>query len=309
MRRAMDSAGVNAPMTNEFKTYHPIVNFTYFVCVIGFSMFFMHPVCLAVSFICGFAYSVVLKGKKATKTNIIYMLPMLAAAMLINPAFNHEGVTILRYLPSGNPLTLESMAYGLAAAVMIISVICWFSCYNEIMTSDKFIYLFGKIIPSLSLILSMTLRFVPKFTAQLKKVSSAQKCIGRAQPGKNPLNRARNAFAILSVMITWALENSVETADSMKSRGYGLRGRTAFSIFKFDKRDAAALICIMLTAVYVAAGSITGSVKFRYFPSIQSAELSIFGISVFAAYLLLCILPIIIEAREAVKWKYIKSKI
>ena len=50
---------------NEFKTYHPIVNFTYFVFVIGFSMFFMHPVCLSVSLACGFTYSVLLKGKKA----------------------------------------------------------------------------------------------------------------------------------------------------------------------------------------------------------------------------------------------------
>ena len=128
---------------NEFKTYHPIVNFTYFILVIGFSCVFMHPICLVISLVCGFTYSVMLKGKKAVKTNLVYMLPTLLIAALINPAFNHEGVTIIKYLPSGNPLTLESIAYGLAAAVMIVSVICWFSCYNEVMTSDKFIYLFG----------------------------------------------------------------------------------------------------------------------------------------------------------------------
>ena len=77
------------------------------------------------------------------------MLPMLVAMALINPAFNHEGVTIIDYLPSGNPLTLESIIYGLCAAIMIVSVICHFSCYNEVMTSDKFIYLFGKIIPAI----------------------------------------------------------------------------------------------------------------------------------------------------------------
>ena len=112
---------------NEFKTYHPIVNFTYFVFVIGFSCFFMHPVCLCISLASGFTYSVMLKGKKAVKTNLIYMLPMLLMMALINPAFNHEGVTIIEYLPSGNPLTLESIVYGLCAAVMIVSVICHFS--------------------------------------------------------------------------------------------------------------------------------------------------------------------------------------
>ena len=156
---------------SEFKTYHPIVNFVYFVFVIGFSCFFMHPVCLCISLASGFTYSVMLKGRKAIKTNLIYMLPMLLLMALINPAFNHEGVTIIEYLPSGNPLTLESIIYGLCAAIMIVSVICHFSCYNEVMTSDKFIYLFGKIIPAMSLIISMTLRFVPKFASQLKVVT------------------------------------------------------------------------------------------------------------------------------------------
>ena len=130
---------------NEFKTYHPIVNFIYFVFVIGFGCFLMHPVCLCISFICGFTYSVMLKGRKAVKINLLYMLPMLILTAIINPAFNHEGVTILQYLPSGNPLTLESIIYGICAGTMIASVICHFSCYNEVMTSDKFIYLFGKI--------------------------------------------------------------------------------------------------------------------------------------------------------------------
>ena len=159
---------------NEFKSYHPIVNFLYFVIVIGFSMFFMHPLCLAVSFACGLVYSTILNGRRAVKTNLVYMLPVLIITALINPAFNHEGVTILTYLPGGNPLTLESILYGLAAGFMLVSVICWFSCYNEVMTSDKFIYLFGRIIPSLSLIFSMTLRLVPKFATQLKIVTNAQ---------------------------------------------------------------------------------------------------------------------------------------
>ena len=88
---------------------------------------------------------------------------MAALAALVNPAFNHEGATILTYLPSGNPLTMESMFYGVAAAVMLASVVLWFSSYNEVMTSDKFVYLFGRIIPALSLVLSMALRFIPKF--------------------------------------------------------------------------------------------------------------------------------------------------
>lgn len=294
---------------NEFKTYHPIVNFTYFLFVIGFSMFFMHPVCLGISLISAFTYSIILKGRQALKTNLLYMLPMLLAMALINPAFNHEGITILTYLPSGNPLTLESIVYGLAAATMIVSVICWFSCYNEVMTSDKFIYLFGKLIPSLSLIFSMTLRFVPKFWAQLKVVSNAQRCMGRDVSNGSILKRAKNGLTILSIMTTWALENAIETADSMKSRGYGHPGRTAFSIYTFDKRDRNTFITIVLLGAYILLGNLWGGMAITYFPRIQAADFSAYGCSVFVAYLLLCICPVIIELWEVRKWNLLRSNI
>lgn len=284
----------------EFKTYHPIVNFTYFVFVIGFSMFFMHPVCLCMSLICGFTCLMMLKGKKGIKS-LAYILPVLITAAIMNPAFNHAGVTVLGYLPSGNPLTLESIMYGLAAGAMLASVICWSSCYSEVMTSDKFIYLFGKIIPSLSLILSMTLRFVPKFSAQLKTVANAQKCISRDTSDGSVVRRAKHGLTILSAMVTWSLENAIETADSMKSRGYGLPGRTAFSIFTFDKRDRNALLFILVSGIYIIIGSVAGSISFRYFPSVKTGGFSPYGISVFSVYFLLCICPVIIELWEVRK--------
>lgn len=294
---------------NEFKTYHPIVNFTYFLFVIGFSCFFMHPVCLCISLVSGFTYSIMLKGKKAIKTNLIYMLPMLIIMALINPAFNHEGVTVIQYLPSGNPLTLESVIYGVCASVMIISVICHFSCYNEVMTSDKFIYLFGRIIPAMSLIISMTLRFVPKFFYQLKIVSNAQRCMGRDVSNGSVLNRAKHGLRILSIMTIWSLENAIETSDSMKSRGYGLPGRTAFSVFVFDKRDKKTLIYIFVSGIYTLIGSIVGEIDFSFFPSVKAAEVSPVSISVFTSYLLLCMCPVIIEIREVIRWNALRSKI
>ncbi len=293
----------------EFKTYHPIVNFIYFLFVIGFSCFFMHPVCLGISLASGFAYSVMLKGKKAIKVNIFYMLPMFLMMALINPLFNHEGATILAYFPSGNPLTLESIMYGLCAAAMLASVICHFSSFNEVMTSDKFIYLFGKIIPGLSLIFSMTLRFVPKFSAQLKVVTRVQRTMGRDASRGSLIRRAKNGLSILSCMITWALEEAIDTADSMKARGYGLPGRTAFSIFTFDERDRKVLISILLLGTYTLCGSVQGGMRFQYFPSIQGEALSPFGISLFLSYLFLCICPVIIEFWEVRRWKASRSKI
>lgn len=294
---------------NAFSRYHPLVNFLYFGFVISFSMFFLHPVCLVVSLLCAFIYSVKLNGRRALRFNLLYMLPMLLFAALINPAFNHEGATVITYLSSGNPLTLESIIYGLAAATMLVCVICWFSCFNAVITSDKFIYLFGKIIPALSLILSMVLRFVPKFKAQIKAVSNAQRCIGRDISHGSIIERAKHGITILSIMVSWSLENAVDTADSMKSRGYGLSGRTAFSIFTFSARDAWALCIIIVLGLYVIFGALSGGIYFRYFPTFKSAPLSPYSISIFSSYFLLCIMPVIIEVWEDKKWKAMQSTI
>ena len=251
---------------DAFSGYHPTINFLYFALVLLFSMCLMHPVYLAISLTGALTYDIYLKGQKAVRFAVMGLLPMAALAALVNPAFNHEGQTILTYLPSGNPLTLESMLYGVAAAVMLASVVLWFSSYNEIMSSDKFVYLFGRMIPALSLVLSMALRFIPKFKAQMLTVSEAQACIGRDTKNGSVFRRVGNAVKIFSIMVTWSLENAIETADSMRARGYGLPGRTAFSIYRFDDRDKAALAWLIFCGAYILSGWLAGGMYFRYYP-------------------------------------------
>lgn len=272
-------------------------------------MCFMNPLCLAASLISALAYAIYLNGRKAVRFSLLFMLPMMLMAAAVNPAFNHEGMTIITYLPSGNPLTLESLYYGIAAAVMLAAVITWFTCYTAIMTSDKFVYLFGRIIPALSLVLSMTLRFVPKFKAQIKRVTEAQRCIGRDVSEGSMLRRLRNGITILSIMLTWCLENAIETADSMKSRGYGLPGRTAFSIYRFDSRDRYALIWLLFCGFYIIAGWMAGGLYWRYFPSIKSVPFAPFPISFLLCYLALCLTPVFLNAREDRKWIHSQSAI
>lgn len=268
-----------------------------------FGAFLMHPAYLGTSLLWALIYSVLLRGRRAVRFQVSFLLPLMLAAALINPAFNHEGGTILAYLPGGNPLTLESILYGVAAAAMLAAVICWFSCYNEVMTSDKFIYLFGRILPSLSLLLSMSLRFVPRFKAQLAVIVAAQRGIGRDMSAGGVRSRARRGITVLSAMVTWALENAVETADSMKSRGYGLPGRTAFSVFVWSRRDIWALLYLVVLIVYILIACCGGGITFRYFPHLQSPPTDWYRGSVFAAYCLLCSMPVMIELREGIRWK------
>ena len=166
-------------MKDSFYNYHPVVNLLYFTFVIAFSMLLAHPIAQIIALVCAMTYAVSVEGKNAVGFLLKFCLPMVLLTAFINPAFNHEGVTILYYFSSGNPLTLESILYGMGAGAMLVTVLLWFSAFSRVMTSDKFIYLFGRVIPVFSLVLSMSLRFVPKFKKQAEIVVEAQRCIGR----------------------------------------------------------------------------------------------------------------------------------
>lgn len=294
---------------DTFSGYHPLVNFLYFGLVIGFSMFFMHPVCLLISFVSAIAYHINLNGKGSVLFLVRYALPLMLLTAIINPAFNHQGMVILCYLPTGNPLTLESILYGVAAAVMLVSILIWFGCYTAVMTSDKFVYLFGKIIPALSLVLSMTLRFVPKFKAQFDCVKEAQAGMGRDSSNGSIWKRLKNAITCFSIMVTWSLENAIETADSMKGRGYGLKGRTAFSIYTFTERDKTVLLWLIFCGTYLLSGVLSGGLYWRYFPNIKGNLTELLTISFEVVYLALCVTPIVMNRKEEKRWKFLQSKI
>ena len=166
---------------DSFSMCHPLLNFFYFAVALLFTMFNQHPVFLGISYAGAFVYGGLLNGwRKTLKQGLFLTLPGLLIIALLNPMFNHYGVTMLYYIESsGNWITLEAIVYGIVLGAVMFIVIQWFSCYNTVMTSDKFIYLFGRIIPALSLVLSMALRFVPRFLRQLTVIRNGQKAMGR----------------------------------------------------------------------------------------------------------------------------------
>ena len=294
-------------MRDVFSSYHPLVIFFWFITVMTGGMTLMHPLCLFVSLCASFAYSVYLKGWRALRFNLI-MLPIALLAALINPLFNRRGMTILAYLPNGAPLTLESLCYGLAAATMIITVIFWFSCYNHVMTSDKTVWLFGRILPAVSLIIVMSVRLFPRFNEQYHEVAAAQYSLGYDTGSGTVRQRVKSASVIFSSTFDWILEGTAAAADSMKSRGYGLSNRTSFTLFRFEKRDLRLLVVMLIMAAVFITALATGIISWRYFPLMQGAEANSGFWLTALLYLLFCTLPLLLGIWDEYKWRSHKWK-
>ena len=302
---------------DTFSRCHPLLNFFYFAVVLILTMFSQHPLILAVSYAGAVSYGILLNGAgKTLRQSFLFTLPALLIIALLNPMFNHYGVTMLYYIESsGNWVTLEALVYGVVLGTVMFVVIQWFSCYNQVMTSDKFVYLFGRIIPALSLVLSMALRFVPEFLHQLKVIRNGQKGMGRDISEGSLFQRIRYGLNILSILITWALENAIETSDSMKSRGYGLPGRTAFSIYRFTNRDKILGTAMVFLSLIFTVGIAKGAAYASYNPRILLAGFTIQGrtspvsagsfltAATYLCFGLFCFLPVILELTEQIHLK------
>lgn len=294
-------------MRGGLQAIHPAVSLLYFTAVIVFAMFLMNPVCLTLSLLCSAATAVVLNGRKTVLFALKVILPLALLAIVINPFVNHRGVTVLGYLPWNNPLTLESILFGVASAVMLSSTVLWFSSFHTVMTSDKLVFLFGKTLPALGLMLSMSLRFVPKFNEELREVRNAQRLLFPEKSGLIP--RIKSAVRVLSVMISRALEDSLETADSMKARGYGLKGRTAYSRYRMTGQDWFLLsVTIVLTAA-IAVFCFCKTARFRYYPSVTQLKSAADTFIFYGTYAVLLLIPLILTVGEGIRWRKYESNI
>ena len=282
--------------------YHPIVILLFFIGVTSITMLIMHPIYLVISLCVACTLHVLMIETRVGKSFLIYGSLFLSIA-LVNPLISQEGDHILFALGS-RVVTLEAICYGMVIAVMLIAILLWFSCYNEVMTSDKFLDVFGKIVPTFALTVIITLRLVPRFQQQLQKIVVAQKAIGLDYKTGSLQYRLLCIVRMLSILMTWALENAVETADVMKARGYGLPGKSTFSNYTFHKRDRLFLFTFSVLFLINVVGFIKGAAQFTFYPKLSALTFSEEGIMSVISFFMLCSLPVVVELRERMKWRY-----
>lgn len=289
-----------------FDTFHPVSSFLYLTSVIVIAVFASSPIVIGIMLLAGLLFSAVLHGRKIL-SDMAFYLGLFVLLSLSNPLFSHNGATPLFFL-NGNPVTLEAILYGIDIAAVMITVLIWCRCFSTIMTCDKLICVFSGIIPKISLVLTMAMRFIPLFKRKWKELSDAQKAMGHYGKDGFTTKLARSA-RIFSALVTWALEGTAMTAVSMKARGYGLRGRTRFAPFRFAFADICLTLC---TAIFIAISAIGIKLEiftFSFYPRVSGIDLSPLALCLYAALSVFLFFPFIFEVKEALRWKYLRSKI
>lgn len=283
-------------MHRAIQSCHPAVELLFFGSVLLFGMVFYHPVLLGVAFVCALADSLLLRGGQTLRLFFSLLLPTWLLVVLVNTAFNHYGVTALFTLPGGNRITLEALVHGAAVGGMVVTVFLWFSCCSAVITSDRFLHVFGRRLPTAALLVSMTLRFIPLYIRRMRVIRQAQKGVG--QTG----GALRSGVRTLGILTTWSLENAVETADGMRARGYGLRGRTQYARYLWTAHDTGVAVWIALSDASILFGVLSGRTRSSYNPRIALPTADALSFVLYGVYALLCAAPLILELSEGLRW-------
>lgn len=286
-------------MIDEFDRYHPIINFIFFAIVCVITMCQTQIVMAGISFVCAAIYFFSQNGMSQIKYFFMVIIMMIVTS-LINPLFSHRGATLLFYSFTGNPITLESVLFGLNSGVIVGAMLLWFLNFNRIITSDKILAVVGSFLPSIAMMMSMIFRFVPKFIAHQKRVSEVK----RALNGNKKI-RWVEGIHNFSITTTWALENSIDTANSMNSRGYGIGKRTNYNNYRIEKRDILVMGLMIILGAYVVWQLVGGRISGQYYPQFNIKH----SIKGYITYGILCLIPVLINIKEELRWHKLKSKI
>lgn len=292
-------------MSSGFSSLHPALTFTYFMLIIVIAMLFMHPLYLSTILLATILINLFMDSGEALKSNLKFYLIMAIVIMILNPIFSQQGSTILLYFRD-RPVTLEAAIYGVLFALLLLNILITFLAYNQVITSDRFLFLFASVAPKTAFNLTVVLRFIPLMKRRLQDITAVQKAMGGIAP-KTTSQRAREAMQTLNILVTWSLEAALQTAVSMRARGYGLGQRSSAVIYPFEKRDLYWLIFLSLTGGASLAGAFLGYGQFEVYPHLGS-----FGPVMswhYLAVLLFLSAPIYIEGKECLQWRIIRSRI
>ena len=217
--------------------------------------------------------------------------------------FAHYGEDVL-FNVKDTQFTLETLFYGFNQGMVVSSVILWFIAFGEIMDSEKIIYIL-RLTPKCALIFSMVLGFMPRFIKKHYDIKAAKTALYGNSTPKGFRNKLKSSAENFSALVSYSLESSIITSDSMLARGYNPKA-VRYNRFKITAKDVFALLILTAFAVCVFVQMLRGEIIFVFDPEIYSESFSALA---FSAFVLFQLFPLIVDLWEDLLWRLSIAKI
>jgi len=201
-----------------------------------------------------------------------------AFAVALNVLLGHSGMHVLVVLPGwlpgiGGPLTLESLAYGLDVAGGLAAAILAVAPLSLAADPTELVDALPRVFERAGTSLAAALGFVPAIAQSFTAVSDAQRMRGWRPRGPRSWGEV-----LVPVMVT-AIENSIQLAESMESRGFGAGPRTRYPRPRSSAWNLTVPLLAVIAFAGLAAGRVSGAIPDWYpLPALQPPDVKAFGV-------------------------------
>lgn len=292
-------------MIRGFRSFHPFILLLYYIFTIIGIMIYQHPMFLSVAALAILCINLMLDGGQELRKWRTMIVLMGFLSLILTPFFNQRGNHLLFYFFE-KQVFLEAVWQGVMIALTLVCILTIFITFNLVITPDKFIFLFSKILPQWALLIMLTMRFVPLLRKRLIEIGDIQSVKGLSVKSGSLRSRAENGMLLLQTLLTWSLEESIQTADSMTARGYGQGKRSKYQPFSMKKRDWIALVLVLLGGSFILFGWWLGDGVLTLMPSLEPVWLQGREWLYLLIFFMYIGFPIWTEGKERVKWKYLR---
>lgn len=295
-------------MVYGFSSLHPFVQFIFYIELLILSMVLFHPFYLLTALIAMILLNLFHNQGQKMKNLIGLYLFIVVFTIILNPLFTNKGSTLwFEWL--GYEVTVESVVYGLTTALSLLTIMTLFLSYQYVLSVNKLLFLFGNVLPKVTLVIMMTVRFVPLLKRRILQISTIQKTRGKYVHKGSVKDRAKNGMKILQILLLWSLEEAMQTGESMKARGYGVGNRSSYYHYKMVGRDWFVLCFMIILSLVCFIGAYFGYGQLTIYPTIEPLHFQVQEWIVYGGFCLFLFIPLGMELREAVYWNNYRSSI
>lgn len=286
---------------------HPVTAILYSIMLMILILYFNNPIYI-LSLLGLLVLTLVILGQRKNMIKgIRYSLYTALLIIIINPIISQYGFTrLIRIrLPIIGvfQITLESILFGMTMGIKILVIGLVFVLYSSVVDNDDSFSFFSVYAHKLTLIFSMTLNIVHRLRIEITRVKNVMKLRGVNFNQRNIFKKVKSYYPVLKVIMISSLEGSLDRAEALYSKGYGIGKRSCYSKVGINIRDYL-LNFLTLTILIIFSIGITMEMgKYKFYPMVETFKIKDM---IFFAIINIPILLNILIIWGTEKWKPLK---
>lgn len=262
---------------------HPVCIIIWVVAIVIGSFIIEDPILLILLFLSTISFAILGKIVKEWFLFIKFAFFLSIILIVINMLASQHGSHII-FRAIGVPLfgniklTLESLVFGIGMSLRLLSTISAFAILTLTINPDVLlqIILTLKFPYRTVLTTSIAVRFIPCLLSDLDTIQDSLKTRGYKMNEGGFINRIKKRLVIFPPLLSNSLERSIQSAEAMESRGFGLKGKkNFFKKIQTTKTDYFFIILPILLIFLIIMMWILNIGTYDYYPSITPVALSL----------------------------------